>query len=148
HAATALGTDPWSLRRELESMTRRKTERDTAVRTEEPKAPVTFRPAAVHRDDVEFISALLTYGELRATAVAETERLAIAAPVVAEVVRGLSAASNAMVVHHLDSEAARDLYLSASVVETIPLERAQDLVAKRLNAARRVTWEREDAALR
>lgn len=147
HTAEAIGADPWSLRRELEAMSRSKNERDEAVRTAETPAPVTYRPLTTVNDDSALLAALIAYPELREPFMAELAVIGEISPALAAVLRETKGALSAATVQRLVDEQARDIYVSACALDPMPLERARELALKRLNGLLRAYWDEQSARL-
>ena len=131
----ALGLQPWSSRREFERVAAERERGPAAApggRTVEAAAE---RPAP-HRDDVEFLSAVLTYPALLRRAAEACAGLTLPGSPFAEALRALFEAGGATpaAADGLDSDAAKALWSGAMVDEPPTPDRAEEVVSQRVTA--------------
>jgi len=144
----ALGLQPWSTRREFERM--------AAERERGPAAAPGGRTAAApaehtppHRDDLEFVAAVLAYPALLRRAAEACAGLNLPESPFTEVLRALFAAGGAgpAVADSLASDEAKTLWSGAMVDEPPAPDRAEEVVSQRVTALARDAIRREAEGL-
>ena len=145
-AAKALGTNKWDLQKEYDRVQRR-TRRPSRASSGEEAPPA---PARINLDDRAFIAVLLEREELLAKCRDELETLPMPEGALGEVLRVLfehgAAANGAQV---LNDDGPLNLYAAAAASEdrSMPAERAESLVRKRITRIKKDALQKESARL-
>jgi DNA primase len=139
-AARELRLDEWSVRREYEKHLRD----DTSSRYL-PEPESRDEPALVVKEDCDFVAALIQRDELLAHVREHLAGNGLPGDALGAVVAWLFGHPAQGGAPDFEDTAAGQLYAAAANTETIPLDKARELVAKRVVRIRRETLEREAA---
>lgn len=136
--AKALGLHEWACRREYEQFCRGAEERGGAARNPAPVSGVEQKP---HKDDVDFIAALMAFPAMRLSVGRMLGELMLPETPLAEALKWVLAQPDvcrpAEAVADLEDEGARRLLSAAALTETQEEDRAADLVQRRAGALAR-----------
>ena len=145
----ALGLQPWSSRREFERVAAERERGPAAAASGGRTAAAPAERPALHRDDVEFLAAVLAHPALLRRAAEACAGLTLPESPFTEALRALFAAGGATpaAADGLESDTAKALWSGAMVDEPPAADRAEEVVTQRVTSLVRDAIRRESEGL-